>query len=221
MQEFLKEFTPLLLQGTIGTLYMSIAATVFSYLVGLPMGVILYTTKPGGLLQSNGFYGIFSWVINILRSIPFIILIISVMPFTRLVAGKAIGATAAIVPLVIGASPFVARIVESSLEEIDTGVVEACQCMGASTWHIITKVLVFESLPSIIRGLSISTITIIGYSAMAGAVGAGGLGDIAIRYGYHRGIENVMYATLVLLVILVSVIQSVFTLVATRVDKRN
>lgn len=220
MQEFFTEFSPLLLKGVLDTLYMSGFSTLFAYAIGLPMGVVLYVTKPGGIVQNSGFYSVFSWVINILRSIPFIILIITLMPFTRIIAGKAIGATAAIIPLVIGSAPFVARMVETSLEEIDTGVVEACQCMGASTWQIITRVLVFESLPSIIRGLSITTITLIGYSALAGAVGAGGLGDIAIRYGYHRGIENVMYATVVLLILLVCIIQSVFTLVAKRVDKR-
>lgn len=221
MQAFIAQYGDLLVKGTIDTLYMSFAATIFSYLVGVPMGLALYATKPGGICQHKGFHAVFGWVINMLRSIPFIILIVAVSDITRLIAGKIIGPTAAIVPLTIGASPFVARMVETSLEEIDTGVIEACLCMGASPWQIITKVLVSESLPSLIRGFSIVTITLIGYSAIAGATGAGGLGDIAIRYGYHRGVKNVMYVTLVLLVILVSIIQGGVTAVARKVDKHN
>ena len=150
-----------------------------------------------------------------------IILIIALIPFTRLVAGKAIGPTAAIVPLVVGSAPFVARLVEQSLQEVDTGVIEAAECMGATRFQIILQVLLGESLPSLIRGLSITAITLIGYSAMAGTVGAGGLGDIAIRYGYYRYQTEVMLFTILLLVILVCLIQFLFGFTANRIDKRN
>ena len=152
---------------------------------------------------------------------PVLLRLISISPFTRLLVGKAIGPVAACVPLVIGAAPFVARLVETSLAEIDTGMIEAAKCMGATNWQIISKVMVRESVPSLIRGLSISTITILGYSAMAGAIGGGGLGDVAIRYGQHRFEPKVMLLTIILLVIIVCVIQIVFDRLSTRLDKRN
>ncbi|MEG1044764.1 MAG: methionine ABC transporter permease [Oscillospiraceae bacterium] len=220
MKEFLNQYAVLLFEGTFDTLYMVFFATIFSYILGLPMGIALYVTQKNSILENTAFNKIFGWIVNILRSIPFIILIITVMPVTRAIVGKAIGPTAAIIPLVIGSAPFVARMVESSLEEIDKGVIEACECMGATAFEIITKVLIQEALPSIIRGFSITAITLIAYSAMAGAVGAGGLGDIAIRYGYHRKIQNVMYISVVLVVILVCIIQSVFGLIGKKVDKK-
>ncbi|MEG1862490.1 MAG: methionine ABC transporter permease [Oscillospiraceae bacterium] len=227
MQDFLINYGPLVLQGLKDTAYMVLFSSFFAYVLGLPMGIALYTTKPGGLLEHKGFYGvlkfysILGWGINIFRSIPFIILFVTLMPFTRLIAGKAIGPSAAIVSLTIGACPFVARLVESTLEEIDKGVIEACQCMGASPWQIITKVLISESLPSIIRGLSMTIITLMGYSAIAGAVGAGGLGDIAIRYGLHRGQTSVMYLTVVIIILIVSIIQGSLDHLAKITDKRN
>ena len=211
MAEFISSYGLLLAENTVDTLYMSLLSTAFSYILGLPMGVLLYTTKEGQILENRHFNAVFGWVINIVRSFPFIILIITVMPLTRLVIGKAIGPTAA---------PFVARMVESSLEEIDKGVIEACQCMGAAPMTII-RVLLSESKPSIIRGLSITSITLIGYSAIAGAVGAGGLGDIAIRYGYHRRIESVMWVSVILIIIIVCILQTVFDLLARKSDKRN
>ncbi|MBQ8604949.1 MAG: ABC transporter permease [Oscillospiraceae bacterium] len=220
MAEFISSYGLLLAENTVDTLYMSLLSTAFSYILGLPMGVLLYTTKEGQILENRHFNAVFGWVINIVRSFPFIILIITVMPLTRLVIGKAIGPTAAIFPLTIGAAPFVARMVESSLEEIDKGVIEACQCMGAAPMTII-RVLLSESKPSIIRGLSITSITLIGYSAIAGAVGAGGLGDIAIRYGYHRRIESVMWVSVILIIIIVCILQTVFDLLARKSDKRN
>ena len=220
MIQFIKDYGPLLAEGTADTLYMSLLSTVFSYVLGLPMGVLLYTTKEGGILENKKFSSAFGWVVNIIRSFPFIILIITVMPLTRLVVGKAIGATAAVFPLTIGAAPFVARMVESNLEEIDKGVIEACLCMGAKPLTII-GVLLSESLPSIIRGLSITAITLIGYSAIAGAVGAGGLGDIAIRYGYHRRIESVMWVSVILIIIIVCCLQTFFDLLAKKSDKKN
>lgn len=213
--------TELLLKGIIDTLYMTLASTLFSYLLGLPMGVLLIVTGKGGIMENRTFNSVFGWIINILRSFPFVILMIAIVPFTRLVVGKMIGPTAAVVPLVIAAAPFVARLVESSLSEIDTGIIEAAKCMGATNGQIILRVMLTESVPSLIRGLSITTITLIGYSAMAGTVGAGGLGDIAIRYGLHRYETGVMMITVVLLIIIVCIIQLVFDRIASRVDKRN
>ena len=221
MIETIQKFAPLLWENTLVTLGMVGASTLFAYLLGLPMGVLLRVTDRGGIMENHAFNSVFGWVVNILRSLPFIILMISISPFTRLLVGKAIGPVAACVPLVIGAAPFVARLVETSLAEIDTGMIEAAKCMGATNWQIISKVMVRESVPSLIRGLSISTITILGYSAMAGAIGGGGLGDVAIRYGQHRFEPKVMLLTIILLVIIVCVIQSVFDRLSTRLDKRN
>lgn len=221
MKEFLTAYGSLLQQGVADTIYMVLSSTVLAYVLGLPMGVLLYATKSSGILENKAFNSIFGWAINILRSIPFIILMVTISPFTRLLVGKAIGSGAAVVPLTVGACPFVARMVETSLEEIDHGVIEACQCMGASPLQIITKVLISESFPSIIRGFSITTITLIGYCAIAGAVGAGGLGDIAIRYGYIRGKQDVMYATLIITIILVCIIQLVFDKLAQKADKKK
>ncbi len=220
MTEFINQYGVLLLKETANTLYMSLFSTLLSYVLGLPMGVLLYTTKEGNILANKRFNSIFSWIVNILRSFPFMILIVMLMPVTRIVAGKAIGATAAIFPLTVGAAPFVARMVESSLEEIDKGVIEACQCMGATPFTII-KVLVGESKPSLIRGFSITAITLIGYSAIAGTVGAGGLGDIAIRYGYHRRVESVMWFSVILIVIIVCLVQAIFDKISVKSDKRN
>ncbi len=213
--------TELLLKGTLDTLYMTLASTLFAYVLGLPMGILLSVTNKGGIMENRMFNSIFGWIINILRSFPFVILMIAIVPFTRLIVGKIIGPTAAVVPLVIAAAPFVARLVESSLAEIDSGVIEAAKCMGATNGQIILRVMLSESVPSLIRGLSITTITLIGYSAMAGAVGAGGLGDIAIRYGLHRSETDVMMITVVLLIIIVCMIQLLFDRTANHVDKRN
>lgn len=221
MLETILSLKGVLLEGLGATLYMVAGSTIFSYLLGLPLGVLLYTTGKGDIHENLPLNRALGWIVNIGRSIPFIILIIALIPFTRLVAGKAIGPTAAIVPLVIGAAPFVARLVEQSLQEVDTGVIEAAKCMGATRLQIILQVLLGESLPSLIRGLSITAITLIGYSAMAGTVGAGGLGDIAIRYGYYRYQTEVMLFTILLLVLLVCLIQFLFGFTANRIDKRN
>ena len=221
MLETILGLKDVLIEGTIDTLYMVTVSTLFAYLIGLPLGVLLFTTARGGIHENASVNRVLGWAVNIGRSIPFIILIVALIPFTRLVVGKAIGATAAIVPLVIGSAPFVARLVEQSLEEVDTGVIEAAKCMGADRFHIILHVLLGESVPSLIRGFSITAITLIGYSAMAGAVGAGGLGDIAIRYGYHRYQPDVMLFTLVLMIIIVCIIQFIFGFAANRIDKKN
>ena len=221
MLETILSLKEILLEGIGATLYMVTGSTLLAYLLGLPLGVLLYTTGKGGIHENLPLNRVLGWVVNIGRSIPFIILIIALIPFTRLVAGKAIGPTAAIVPLVIGAAPFVARLVEQSLQEVDTGVIEAAECMGATRLQIILHVLLGEAFPSLIRGLSITAITLIGYSAMAGTVGAGGLGDIAIRYGYYRYQTEVMIFTILLLVLLVCLIQFLFGFTANRIDKRN
>ncbi|MDD2954935.1 MAG: ABC transporter permease [Oscillospiraceae bacterium] len=211
----------MLLEGLGGSLYMTFAATFFAYVLGLPLGVLMVVTSPSSIMPAKKTHAALGWVINIGRSIPFIILMVALIPFTRFIVGKGTGPTAAIVPLVVAAAPFVARMVETSLEELDPGVVEAARTMGATNWQIIWKVFLPESIPSLIRGGSITTITLIGYSAMAGAIGAGGLGDIAIRFGYYRYQDDVMICTIVVLVILVQVIQSIFNLVAKKIDKRS
>lgn len=221
MIETLTKMAPVLWQGTLDTLYMTLASTVIAYLFGVPMSLLLFCTKAGGIAENKPFNAVFGWLVNILRSIPFIILICAVAPITRAIVGSIIGNTAAIVPLAIGAAPFVARMIEQSLEEIDPGVIEAARCMGATNLQIVTKVLLVESMPGIVRGLSISTITIMGYSAMAGALGAGGLGKVGVTYGYQRFQPNVMYATVLVIVVLVCIIQTVFDFTATRLDKRN
>ncbi len=221
MIEFFREYGALLWEGTLETLYMTLAATFFAYLLGLPMGVALTITKKGGIAEAPRFNAVFGWVVNILRSLPFIILMFFIIPFTRFLVGTSIGATAALVPLTISAAPFIARMVEQSLEEIDAGVIEAAQCMGATRWQIVTRVLLVESVPSLLRGLSISLITILGYTAITGSVGAGGLGNIAFRFGYQRYQKPVMYVTVVLLILLVCIIQIIFDIAARKSDKRN
>ena len=221
MAEFFAKYASLLWEGTLETLYMTLVPTVFAYLLGLPMGVLLTVTKRGGVRPAPRFNAVFGWVVNILRSLPFMILMIFIIPFTRLIAGTSIGATAACVPLTIAAAPFVARMVEQSLEEIDQGVIEAARCMGATDLQIVTRVLLVESVPSLLRGLSISTITLLGYTAITGAVGAGGLGNIAFRFGYQRYQDEVMYVTVVMLILLVCIIQTIFNRLARRADKRN
>ena len=221
MNELIARYAPLLLQGLEETLYMTVFSTVLAYVFGLPLGVLVYVTKDGGIHPNRPLNRVLSWFINLIRSVPFLILIVALNPISKLIAGTSIGPKSSIFALVVAAAPFVARMVESSLEELDTGVIEAAKTMGASDLQIITKVLLPESVPSLVRGLSISAITLIGYSAMAGVVGAGGLGDIAIRYGVHRYEDSVMYITVILIVVVVQVIQSTFNLTAIQIDKRN
>lgn len=219
--QWLVQYGPMLWQGVLDTLKMTLVSTLFAYVLGLPFGVLLTITKKGGIAPAPLFNGLFGWLINIARSLPFMILMFFIIPFTRFVAGTIIGSTASIVPLVVAASPFVARMVETSLEEVDNGLIEAARCMGSTNFQIITRVMLVESIPSLLRGLSISTITILGYTAITGAIGAGGLGDIAFRFGFQRYQTEVMYATVVLLILLVSVIQAICNLLARLLDKRN
>jgi D-methionine transport system permease protein len=197
----------LLLEATLQTIYMVAVASVTAALVGVPLGVVLYITRPGNILSKPVWHKTLGAVVNMTRSIPFIILMIAVIPFTRLLVGTSIGTNAAIVPLALAAMPFIARIVESSLLEINKGLIEAALAMGATPKQIIRKVLLPEALPSIINGLTLTLVSLVGYSAMAGAVGGGGLGDLAIRYGYQRFDISVMLITIAIMIVLVQVIQ--------------
>ena len=221
MMEFFQQYNEMLLEGIYETLLMTFASTIFAHIIGLPLGVTMVITDARGISPHKTINTVLGAIINVGRSIPFVILIVAVIPLTRFIVGKAIGPVAAIVPLTIAAAPFVARMVESALQEVDPGVVEAAKTMGATNWQIASKVLLPEAVPSLIRGFSITTITLIGYSAMAGAFGAGGLGDIAIRYGHHRYQADVMWVTVVLIVVIVQVIQMCFELAAKKIDKRN
>lgn len=193
----------MLIEGTWDTLYMTLFSTFFGYVLGLPLGIVLTVTDKEGIKPNTAVYKVLDVIVNIFRSIPFLILLILVMPVTKAIVGKTYGSTATIVPLVIAAAPFIGRMVESSLKEVDKGVIEAATSMGAGTWTIITKVLLAEAKTSLLVGVTIVLGTILGYSAMAGAVGGGGLGDIAIRYGYYRYQTDIMVVTIVILVILV------------------
>ncbi|MEE8721448.1 MAG: methionine ABC transporter permease [Eggerthellaceae bacterium] len=221
LQAFFAQYGALLAQGTWDTIVMTFVSTVFAYVIGIPLGVLVVVTAPDGLKPHRAFNRVLGWIVNIGRSIPFIILLVALIPFTRFVVGTSLGVPGAIVPLVVSASPFVARMVEQSLREVDGDLIEAAQSFGASTWQIVYKVYLPEALPSLIRGVAITFITIFGYSAMAGTVGGGGLGDIAIRYGYQRYQNNVMIATIVILVVLVQLIQTAGDVSARKLDKRN
>lgn len=221
MIDLLMQNWDMFVKGTMETLYMTLVSTVLAYIIGLPLGIWVYVTTPDGIHPAPKTNTILGWIINIGRSIPFIILMVALIPFARLVVGKSIGSTAACVSLIVAAAPFIARLAESSLEELDGGVIEAAKTMGATNSQIIWKVLLPESVPSLVRGLSITTITLIGYSAMAGAVGGGGLGDIAIRFGYHRYQKDIMIITIILLVVIVQLIQCLFNFMARKIDKRN
>ena len=208
-------------EGTGATLYMTLMSTLFGYILGLPMGIILVVTAPKGLRPNQVVYRILDVIVNITRSIPFLILMILIMPFTRILVGKTYGTTATIVPLALAAAPFIARMVESSLLEVDHGVIEAAQSMGASLWTIIWKVLLAEARTSLIVGATIALGTILGYSAMAGTIGGGGLGDIAMRYGYYRYQADIMIIVVVLLVLLVQILQVVGMILSKKLDRRN
>lgn len=214
------EYGAILAEGVRDTLIMTLVSTFFAYLIGLPLGVILTITQPHGICPNRLVNRVLGWIINIGRSLPFLVLMIAIIPFTRLVVGTSIGVRGAVVPLVVSAAPFIARMVETSLAEVDAGVVEAAQSMGASTFQIVWKVYLPESKPSLLLGGAISVVTILAYTAIAGSVGAGGLGDLAIRYGHAMHIPSVMLVTVVLLIILVQLIQFVFNRLSAKVDKR-
>lgn len=217
---FFNQYGALMAQGTLDSVVMTVLSTAFAYAFGIPLGVLLVLTAPGGLHPHRVLNSVAGWLVNIGRSVPFIILIVFMIPATRALVGTSLGVAAAIVPLSAAAIPFVARMVEQSLSEVDEGLVEAASSFGASTGHIVFKVLLAESVPSLIRGLSITFITLFGFVAMAGTVGAGGLGDIAIRYGYQRYQDDVMVAAIVLCVVIVQLAQSLANAAARRMDHR-
>jgi len=211
----------LIWQGLLETLYMTIVSTLLAYVIGLPLGVVMVVTDKDGIYPLVTLNKILGVIINLVRSIPFLILLIAVLPFTRFVVGTTIGSTATIVPLVIGAAPFIARLVEASIKEVDKGVIEAAQSMGATPFQIIYKVMIPEAKPSLIVGSAIAITTILSYSAMAGIVGGGGLGDIAIRYGYYRYQNDIMLVTVAILVLIVQAFQEIGMKLAKINDKRN
>lgn len=207
-------------QGFIETIYMTVISTVLAYIIGLPLGLVLVVTDKDGIHPIPWLNSLLGMIINFFRSIPFLILLIALMPFTKMVVGTVIGSKAAIVGLWIAAAPFIARIVESSLKEVEIGVVEAAQSMGASPFQIMTKVLLPEAKPSLLVGAAISITTILGYSAMAGIVGAGGLGAIAINYGYYRKQSDIMYVMVILMAIIVLVFQELGMRISKHTDRR-
>lgn len=210
----------ILVKGVFESLYMTLVSTIIAYILGIPLGVIVYITDSKSICKNKAINFIFGFVINVIRSIPFLILLVAMLPFTRMIVGTTIGVNATIVPLVAAAAPFVARMVESSLKEVDSGVIEAARAMGSSPFQIITKVLLPEATPSLLVGLTIAFATILGYSAMAGFVGGGGLGAIAINYGYYRYQSDMMFITVAILVIMVQVFQEVGIRVVNKIDKR-
>ena len=210
----------LVVQGFIETIYMTVISTALAYIIGLPLGLVLVVTDKDGIHPIPWLNSLLGMIINFFRSIPFLILLIALMPFTKMVVGTVIGSKAAIVGLWIAAAPFIARMVESSLKEVEIGVVEAAQSMGASPFQIMTKVLLPEAKPSLLVGAAISITTILGYSAMAGIVGAGGLGAIAINYGYYRKQSDIMYVMVILMAIIVLVFQELGMRISKHTDRR-
>lgn len=211
----------MLIEGTFATLYMTLFSTFFGYGIGLPLGIVLAITDQDGIKPNAAVYKVLDFLVNIFRSIPFLILLILVMPVTKAIVGKTYGSAATIVPLVIAAAPFIGRMVESSLKEVDKGVIEAAQSMGAGTGTIIWKVLLAEARTSLLVGVTIVVGTIFGYSAMAGTIGGGGLGDIAIRYGYHRYEADIMIITIIIMVILVQLLQGIGMMLSKKYDRRK
>ena len=206
--------------GIYETIYMTLASTLLGYVIGLPLGVVLIITRKGGIRENAALNQMLGVIVNILRSIPFLILMIAIIPFTRFVMGKSYGSTATIVPLTVAAFPFISRMVESSLSEVDGGVIEAAQAMGATPLQIIRKVYIPEATPSLISGAAIVATNILGYSAMAGSVGGGGLGAIAINYGYYRFNAQVMVVCIAIMVVLVQAVQLVGTRLSVKLDHR-
>ena len=201
----------MIFEGIWETLYMTILSTVIAYIVGLPLGILLSVTGKGGILRNRAVNGILGAVVNILRSVPFLILLVVLIPFTRLLVGTSLGTTATIVPLTIGSIPIVARMVESSLQEVPPGIIEAAESMGASPLEIIVRFMLPEAVPSLLLGSAINLATILGYSAMAGFVGGGGLGDIAIQYGFYRYQSDILFVSVAILIIIVQIFQEAGT----------
>lgn len=211
----------MILTSTLETLYMVFFSTIFSLLIGFPIGILLVITKEGGILERPKLNKILEVLINTLRSFPFIILMILVFPLSRIIVGTTIGSTAAIVPLSISAAPFVARMIEGALNEVDKGLIEASSSMGASNSTIIWKVMIPETMPHIIHGITVTVISLIGFSAMAGTIGAGGLGDLAIRFGYQRFKTDIMIYSVIVIILLVQVLQSLGNYLVERIKKKR
>ncbi|WP_101698461.1 methionine ABC transporter permease [Clostridium minihomine] len=207
--------------GVLESLYMTVVSTIFSYIIGFPLGILLVTSAKDGIRPNQPLFKVLDIIVNITRSIPFLILMVAIIPITRAIVGTTLGPTATIVPLVLGSAPFVARLIESALLEVDKGVVEAAHSMGSSDWQIIFKVLVPEAVPSLMNGATIAITTILGYSALAGFLGGGGLGSIATNYGYYRYQTDIMLITVILLVIIVQIFQEIGMRAANRSDKRK
>ncbi|MCZ8313738.1 methionine ABC transporter permease [Phreatobacter sp.] len=214
------EIARLLVEALGQTLYMVAAAGLIGTALGLPLGVFLATSGRGELFEAVALNRVLGLVVNATRSTPFIILVVAIIPFTRLVAGTSIGTTAAIVPLTVAATPFIARIIEAAIREVDAGLIEASRAMGATPLQIVGKVLLPEALPAIVLGLTLTAVSLIGYSAMVGAVGGGGLGDLGIRFGYQRFMPEVMAAVVIVLIALVQAVQSLGDWIARRVNRR-
>ncbi|UOV17024.1 methionine ABC transporter permease [Pantoea agglomerans] len=202
-----ERFQELLLNATGETLYMVLLAALFTVAIGLPVGVLLFLARPKGILPNRAISLLLNTLVNTGRALPFVVLLIALIPFTRLLVGTTLGSTAAIVPITLGAFPFFARIVENALDEVDRGRIEAVVSMGGTLWHIVSRVLLPEALPALVAGVTLTIVMLIGFSAMAGVVGGGGLGDLAIRYGYQRFDNQIMAATIVVLLALVMLIQ--------------
>lgn len=225
MAEFFeKAFSPAMINlygvGILETLYMVLVSTACAYVLGLPVGILLVVTDKNGIKPMKVLNSVLGVIVNVLRSVPFVVLMLAITPMTRFIVGTTLGSTAIIVPLVVSAAPFIARMVESSLKEVDLGVIEASQSMGASAWQIVYKVLLPEAKPSLLIGAAISITTILGYSAMSGFVGGGGLGTIAVNYGYYRYQSDVMLVTVVMLVVIVQIFQEIGMRVSKKTDKR-
>jgi D-methionine transport system permease protein len=211
----------MLIEGIGETLYMTLGSVIAGYIIGLPLGIILYVSGEKGLKPCKPLYKIIDIICNIIRSIPFLILLILLIPVTRAIVGQSYGSTATIVPLVVCAAPYIARVVESSLTDVDAGVIEAARAMGANNFQIITKVLLVEAKTSLMTGFTITTGLLLGYSAMSGTVGGGGLGDIAVRYGYYRWQTDIMIITVVLLIVIFQIIQNIGTKLSAKLDHRK
>lgn len=211
----------MLVEGIGETLYMTLGSVIIGYVIGLPLGILLYVSGKNGLRPCGLLYRILDFMCNIIRSIPFLILLILLIPFTRLLVGQSYGSTATIVPLVVCAAPYIARVVESSLTDVDAGVIEAAKAMGASNLQIVFKVLLVEAKTSLLTGFTITTGLLLGYSAMSGTVGGGGLGDIAVRYGYYRWQTGIMVVTVILLIVIFQIIQTVGMKLSKKLDHRK
>ena len=217
----MEQILTLVATSTLETLLMVFFSTLFAVIIGFPLGVLLNTTNPYGISPRSGFNLILSRIIDVLRSFPFVILMIVLLPFTRLILGTAIGTAATIIPLSIAAAPFVARITETALNEVDSGVVQAARAMGSTNMQIIFKVLIPEAMPSVVSGLTLTVINLVSYSAMAGTLGGGGLGDLAIRYGYQRFRTEIMIAAVIVIIILVALIQFAGTKITNRMMSKR